>query len=70
MSRRGGKRVGAGRPKGRSVPALVSVRVEQEMLDGLHRVAKTKGISVSELVRSALARLAQQPKRRRRHGAS
>jgi hypothetical protein len=70
MSPRGGKRVGAGRPKGRSAPAIVSVRVEKGMLDGLQRVARTKGISVSERVRSAVARLVRQLKGHNRRSSA
>jgi hypothetical protein len=75
MSPRGGKRVGAGRPKGRSVPAMISVRVEQETLDGLKRAAATRGISLPEFVRSALSRLAggrrkQRPRRKEKRRLS
>ena len=63
--------MGAGRPKGSTkgskVPARIALRLEQDVLDALERMAADRGVNVSELVRQHLARLARkkQPARRK-----
>lgn len=67
MSPRGGKRVGAGRPKGRKVPVPVFARVPGEVAAELQALADRQGVKLSVVVREALARLvASKPKRRKR----
>ncbi len=57
MSPRGGKRVGAGRPKTIQKPARVSFRVEADLLAKAERLAKASGLSVSDVFRAALENL-------------
>jgi uncharacterized protein YggE len=57
VSPRGGKRVGAGRPKTIKEPARVAFRVEADLLAKAQRLAKASGLSVSDVFRAALENL-------------
>jgi hypothetical protein len=68
VSPRGGKRVGAGRPKIIAKPVKAAFWVDREVLDRANEAARAKGTTVSQVVREALIRLAggRRPRPRRR----
>ena len=56
MSPKGGKRVGAGRPRTLNEPVNVVLRIEKDLLRAAKTTAFEKGVSLSEVVRGALRR--------------
>jgi hypothetical protein len=54
MSPKGGKRVGAGRPKTLNEPVNVVLRIEKDLLVAAKTAALQKGKSLSEVVRGFL----------------
>jgi len=51
----------------RSIKQMVSVRFEPELIVRLRQVAESRGLSVSDLVREAAARLVDEAERQRVH---
>jgi hypothetical protein len=58
MSPRGGRRVGAGRPKTLEQPVKAAFWLDRGVLDKAKAAARAQGTTVSEVVRSAVERLA------------
>jgi hypothetical protein len=67
MAPRGGKRVGAGRPRIVEEPITFSVWVDRATLERARVVAEEDGVSLADVVRASITRLAtKKPKRRKR----
>jgi hypothetical protein len=58
MSPRGGRRVGAGRPRLVDDPVNFTTWVDRAVLEQAKKGARTKGVSLGQVVRDALLRLA------------
>ena len=56
-SKHGGKRVGAGRKPIEGKTVLVAARIPTKLRDKLERIAKSKGISRSQVIVEALRKL-------------
>jgi hypothetical protein len=67
MSPRGGKRVGAGRPKIVEEPVTLSLWVDRALLEKARRAAEARGTSLPDVLRAMLSRLAGgKPRAKRR----
>ena len=58
MSPKGGRRVGAGRPKTLEYPVKAAFWLDRGVFEKAKAAARAKGTTVSEVVRSAVERLA------------
>jgi hypothetical protein len=58
MSPRGGRRVGAGRPRIVDDPVNFTTWVDRAVLEGAKEGARTKGVTLGQVVRDALLHLA------------
>lgn len=69
MSPRGGKRIGAGRPRELRQPVTVAFRVERRMAEAAEKIAAARGITLSELMREVVSRLKRRKGTGTREGA-
>ena len=63
---KGGRRVGAGRPRIMNESRNFTVRVPLDLIEAAHAAGEAEGVGLSEVVRAALTRLVERAKRKSR----